>query len=406
MNIRWVARYLFHLLFLLYVSVILPAIDTAEINPHLLQPELLGRGGAFTGHDHGYLAALTNPARLAVIPGEATYFSSTSWLHSNIDSLIPAFLSLLSGQATDSTRPALDTVLSNNGLGFGTALGGGYYGDGLGIGVNVASDIFFFGRSFPNEIFGSITTDIRATFALAYSFELDPVLLSLGVAFEPFYRIHTSFSERENARLIEQYFKIDTTNSINFLTSQNTLYGSGAAFHAGLLLEILQQFTVSVILRDIGDTRIEYSRTSLQNLIHQLNRLALPKAAPRGTEGHIDSGQYIFPTDLRVGLAYHPEWEVGVVLAPLFVIEVGELDLLLKRPVGFNILHALHLGAQMNIDDEIFLQVGLNQGQLTFGTGFDSGIFEIHGAWFGRVINDPQEYLTSHGLLIHFQFRN
>ncbi len=379
--------------------------DTVESNPHLLQSELLGRGGSFIGQDVGYLAVLTNPARLALISGEATFFSSSGWLHNTIDTFFPAFISLLRGSADAAGQQALNNVLAANGMGFGAAIGSGYYGDGFGIGANMASDTIFFGRSFPDQIFGSITTDIRATLSLAYSLELDPLIIALGITIEPFYRIHTSFSGEEGAQIIEELFRVPTINNSSYLTPQNTLYGSGIAFHAGLLLELLKQFSIGVSLRDIGDTRIDYSRTSLQNLVDNLRQVRLPQVARRDEEGFVASGSYIFPTDIRIGLAYHPEFDVGIILSPLIMAEIGEINLLTNNPPGFNFLHALHLGAQMTFDQQVMLQVGLNQGQLTFGVGWDSGIFEIYGAWYGRVINDPQKYFTAHGLILHIQFR-
>ena len=382
------------------------SIDTAETNPHLLHPKILGRGGSLVGQDFGYLAVLSNPARVAIIPGEATFFSGSGWLHSNIDTFFPSLIAFLKGEASGQERSALESVLSNNGMGFGAGLGAGYYGDGFGIGLNIASDALFFGTSFPNELYGTLTTDVRLAFSVAYSFEVEPAVLAVGLVLEPLYRLHSSFSAGESADIIEQYFKIDAAHTTSHLSADNTLYGSGVAFHAGFLLEILEDFTVSVVFRDIGDTRIDYSRTSLQNVNDHLQRFALPPTALLSEDGYIAPGSHIFPTDIRLGLAYHPEWNAGVILSPLFLIEIGHFNLITDPPKGYNFLHLFHLGFEMGIDNLFFAQIGLNQAQFTLGLGLNSGVFEIYGAWFGRVVDEPQKYFSSHGVALSFLFRD
>ena len=358
------------------------------------------------GQDFGYLAVLSNPARVALIPGEATFFSGSGWLHNNVDTFFPSFIALLNGEASEQERSALESVLSNNGMGFGGALGAGYYGEGFGIGLNIASDALFFGTSFPDELYGTLTTDVRLVFSIAYSFEVEPAVLAVGLVLEPLYRLHSSLSAGESAHIIEQYFKIDAPYTTSHLSADNTLYGSGVAFHAGFLLEILGEFTISLVFRDIGDTRIDYSRTSLQNVTDHLRRFALPPTALLIEDGYVEPGSHIFPTDIRFGLAYHPEWNVGVILSPLFLIEVGHLNLITNQPKGYNFLHLFHLGFEMGIDHLFFAQIGLNQAQFTLGLGLDSGVFEIYGAWFGRILDEPQKYFSSHGVALNFLFKD
>lgn len=372
-------------------------------------PQILGAGGSHIGLREGLPILFTNPAFLTESPATITYFSLSTWLHSEIEHLIPAFVDVLSGSVTNSTNQfGIKPLLENNGLGMGGNMILGYYGDNFAGAVSIVSDLFFYGDSYPTEIYSTLLTDTRLTLSFAYPIDIEDVRIAIGLTVEPFYRLHTFLPADQTQVLLRDFLSVPVVAGNSYLSAENSLYGGGVSFHAGVLVKIINTVSIGISLREIADTRIFYSRTSLQNLLNNLSLFSLPSIANPGDAGYIDleSESFTIPMKVRFGVAYHPYIKEAPMVEPTFSVEISELVFSLDEYSDSNFLHALHLGAQVRLYKWFTAQIGLSQGQFTLGTGFDLGIFEIHSAWFGQVVPLPNKYVKSHGLIISFQFND
>ena len=122
-----------------------------------MNPEIMGQGGSYAAVAEGYSALFTNPAGIALTTEpELTLPSVTIWAHSRPDlllSTIGAFSGDASDTAADGTEKSqedliIDTLreqFTTNGFGVGTALGSGYVGNRVGVGLEFGFDSYLYG---------------------------------------------------------------------------------------------------------------------------------------------------------------------------------------------------------------------------------------------------------------------
>ncbi len=395
------------IVFALPAGVPVHATNYFEYSPAENSPELFSVGGAFIGIDGGYAALFTNPAVLTTIPATSSYYNQTAWMHNELEHLFPSIGDIFAGGLENSTADTgIPALVVDNGFGFGGSIVTAYYGNNFAIGAALGHDIFLYGTNYPDALYAQITNDIRLLIAFAYPIELGIVDISFGFSVEPFYRIRTETSPAETLDLLNTYLggsggiTSDTLTASSFLRGENSLYGNGVAVHAGLLVVIADTFSLGLTLRDIGDTQISYSRTTFADVADGLERLSPPPAALPGDDGYITNRVYSFPARIRLGFAYHPSVPDRYRVQPRVAIEIDESILTFQTLPDYSIFHSLHLGLSVVVDNWFEARLGLNQGQLTLGTGFDFGIFEIETAWFGRIVRLPQETTSSHGLIL------
>ena len=376
-------------------------------------PQLLGAGGTHSGLRAGLPALFTNPALLTELPLTITYFSLTSWMHSNVVDFFPAFSQLLDGNVSSGSSVGIPHLLETGGMGVGSSVIGGIYGNNLALALSITSDFFFYGNAYPQEVFGTATQDARLLLSIALPIRGENVRFSAGFTIEPFYRISTFLPPDQALDFLQSTVNELTPGGVDYFNAENTLYGSGVSLHGGLLLVLFDEFSIQFTARDIGDTNISYSRTTTNNLLSRASRLSLPPRAQVGDQGDVGDGTWVLPFKARLGIAYHPRWDVGVLIEPTFSLEVSERILRAADTTNTtgnspltDILEVLHIGAQAKFNNRFIVQTGLSQGQLTLGTGFDFGVFELHSAWFGLVRDLPQKRVTSHGIIISLQFNN
>ena len=406
MGSRWVCKTIIPLLWCM-VHVPIAAQSVPQESMQEFHPQLLGAGGAYSGLRGGLPTVSSNPALLSEIPTTVTYFSLTSWIHSDLPDFFPAIIQLLSGDvSTGNYNNGIPGLLENSGFGMGSSIIGGAYGGNFSAVVILSSDFFFYGDAYPEEVFGSVTHDVRLSVSFAYPFIWNDVRLSIGLTIDPFYRTFTFFPSDQAALFLNEVINAPTAGGASYLDADNTLYGSGVAFHAGILLVLFDQVSVQAAIRDIGDTPIFYSRTSLQSLLDEISNFSLPPAIQIGETGYEDSSNFVIPFKFRMGVSYHPTIETRIIVEPVVSVEFSEFLFTLNDNPNFNILHAMNIGAQVTLNKQFTIQIGLSQGEVTAGAGFDFGIFDLHTAWFGIARVLPEQFVTSHGAIISFQFND
>ena len=393
------------LLCLLLIIITYANATNVELTPVELSPELLSAGGAYISIEKGLPALFSNPAILARIPGTVSYFNQTAWMHNELQHIVPTLFDLFSGsQGYISTDPGLEPLLEKSGFGFGGSIVSGYYGNNFAVALALANDLLLYGNEYPERLYGLFNTDLRLIISLAYPFTIGIVDIAVGFSIEPFYRIHSELNSAETLDLLMRYFNVGGSGASSFLHGENTLYGGGVAVHPGILVVIDDLVSIGFTVRDIGGTRINYSRTSLQNVLYRLERFSLPAEALPGEEGYLSGVTHTLPTRFRLGVAYHPLIPELPRVRPRFSVEVNESIFEEINLPDYNVFHSLHLGVSLTIDNWLETRLGLNQGQFTIGTGFDFGVFELETAWFGKMNNFPEKRFSSHGLIISIHF--
>lgn len=379
----------------------------SEFRP--LSPEVLGQGGSFVAVAEGYESLFTNPAGLArTTEPQLTLPSLTMWVHSRPDLLLPT-IGALGGQdvSTDGgTNQSRDELIidnlseqfTTNGFGMGTALGFGYVGNRIGVGMNIAMDSYLYGDTFPLGLEGEVTSQFTLVFGYAHPFSVGPVDLAVGGALRPNLRVTSLVGSDTAADLITQFTGVDTGDSggdTALLDSITALNGWGVAFDAGLLAGY-RDFSFGLQARNLFNTNMQYSRNSLQEVLDALSAGGLPSAPQEGDAAYV-SDTYIIPAEFSLGAAWQPDLgELAFLVDPELHAEItdpfGWADLDRDRPDSF--WTRVHLGTEVTFLRFFDLRFGVNQGYFTLGTGMELMFLDLQFALFsqeyGRYPGDQQ----------------
>jgi len=394
------------------VSVSAQTVRQNEFRP--LSPEILGQGGSYTAVAEGYNSLFTNPAGLArTEETEVTFPSLSVWVHSRPDLLLPTIGALggedISSDGDDGDELSRDELIiqnlreqfTTNGFGIGSALGFGYVGNGIGVGMNIATDSYLYGDTFPLGLEGEISSQFTLAFGYAHPLRLGPVDLSLGATLRPTLRVTSLVESDTAADLITQFTGVDTgegdggEEDDDLLSTITALNGWGVAFDAGLIAGY-RSFSVGVQARNLFNTNMQYSRNSLSEVFSALGSGGLPSAPEEGDEAYV-SEQYIIPMEWSFGAAWQPdlgEWAAFV--DPELHVQItdpfGRADLDPDRPNSF--WTRVHMGTELTFLRFFDLRFGVNQGYFTLGTGMDLMFLDVQFALFsqefGRYPGDQQ----------------
>ncbi len=400
-------------LLLAVVAVVLPAETVRQKDFYPLSPEILGQGGSYTAVAEGYGSLFTNPAGLArTTEPEVTLPSLSVWVHSRPDLLLPTIGALggeeISSDSDDGEEVSRDQLIidnlreqfTTNGFGVGSALGLGYVGNGIGVGMNIATDSYLYGDTFPLGLEGEITSQFSLVFGYAHPFQLGPVDLSVGGTLRPNLRITSLVGSDTAADLITQFTGVDTgegdgEDDGDLLNSINALNGWGVAFDAGLLVGY-RDFSMGLQLRNLFNTNMQYSRNSLSDVFSALGSGGLP-SAPSEDDPEYVSETYIIPMELSLGAAWQPDLgAISALVDPELHVQItdpfGTADLDPDRPRSF--WTRLHMGTELTLLRFFDLRFGVNQGYFTLGTGLDLMFLDVQFALFsqefGRYPGDQQ----------------
>ncbi len=322
----------------------------------------LGMGGAFTAVSEGFASLYGNPAGFASKKGELTILAPTSWLYVRPTE---ENIALLRSAATDESAAvdALETLLTDNGLGGGANLGIGYVGKGFGIGAFVTADAYAAGDTLAGAV---LETDLQfnAVLGLARTVKIFGLGLTLGGNLRPFYRAvgEIPLSEVVGAMM-------GTADPGDVFLSKEMISGFGLAADLGASLE-MGAFKVGLAVRDIAPAFQAFSNT-VQGL------------ADSGfvTSSGTPAGSFTLTPNVVLGAQFHPDLGgFSRILDPRLLVEIQDPVAAIRDRASFwNLVHA---GAQVEALGFLALRAGVNKGWLSAGVGLDLFFLEIDAAVF------------------------
>ncbi len=395
-------------------------IKQREFRP--ISPRIMGQGGSHVAIARGYESLFTNPAGIAwTETPELTIPSLTFWAHSRPDLLLPTIGAFGADETLDDQDgdPVLDTLkeqFTTNGFGLGMSLGIGYVGHRIGLGLNIAADSYLYGETFPLGLEGEIQQQMTFTVGYGHPFEIGPVSLAVGGALRPTLRIVSLVDSDTAADLIAQFFDVDVdengTNGDNgdepdLFDSITALNGWGVGFDAGLLAQY-QSFTFGVQARNLFNTRMEYSRNDLGEIMGALASGGLPSRPTDSDDPAFVAEKYEIPVEYSFGVAWHPDLgETAAIFDPRLHVQVTDPFKLTDQDQdrARSFWTRVHLGTELTFLNFFDWRLGLNQGYFTTGFGVDLAFFNINFALysqeFGRYPGDQQVG----GAALEFAFR-
>jgi hypothetical protein len=376
-------------------------------------PSLIAQGGSSVASVQGYQSLFTNPAGLArdmesrlVIP------AMTLWVYSRPDLLLST-IGAFSADEGDSDDDEGDPIynrlkeqFTTNGFGLGANLGIGWTGNGIGLGLSIASETYLYGDTFPLGLQGEINNQFTFVIGYAQPVEVGPVTLALGGALRPTLRVTSFVDSDTSAQLLSQFLGVDTGDGgddANPLDTISALNGWGVAFDAGLQAT-WRPFTLGMQGRNLFNTRMQYSRNSINQIINALGAGGLPSESDTPVDD-----TYVIPFEFSMGAAWHPD--IGTyraVVEPILHFEIRDVfkttDQDRERPRSY--WTRLHTGAQVRLLNFFDWRIGINQGYATTGFGIDLAFlrvnYAIYSYEFGRYPGDRQVGGAALEFALHF----
>ncbi|SLM18834.1 conserved exported hypothetical protein [uncultured spirochete] len=361
------------LIVILLITAVLAAsaqIQFSEIVPK--DARSMGMGGTFRVFSQGYSSFFGNPAGFAGATQSFTLADVSAWAY-----LAPTSENLGRVQGiindtasdTDILGYAGDWLASNNGLGAGASVGGGWVGKkGLAIGVTLVTDELAYGDSLLGAKLVS-ATQANGIIGFAYPINLGPVWLKVGADGRVFYRLQSDPTTGWPFNTI----LTDVLNDSFSPSSLDLFGGYGFAADAGLVFgvgPVMLGFTA----RDLG---LEFKVGSLtaQNLI--------------------DSNVSALPTSGTTAAALTPTYTAGLGLRlfedskfePSVYAEIDDpISLFSSTDIVTDVFTSLHAGAQLRLFRFISVRGGLNKGWYSVGAGLDLSFVEIDAAIFTEEV--------------------
>jgi hypothetical protein len=351
-----------------------------------MNPAIMAQGGSLMATTFGADALFANPAGLAFVRDSTTVVPAvTTWVHSRPDLILTTIGAFAAEQDDDADDddPVLDALteqFTTNGFGFGTALGFSWVGNGLGFGLNVAADTFFYGETFPLGIEGEMTSQFALAIGYGHLFDLGPVQLSLGGALRPTLRISSFITANTTSDLLSSFLGIDTGEDESdgeLLDNLTAFNGWGVGFDMGMMAR-WQPITLGVQARNIFNTDYSYSKNSLNDIISAITSGGLPAASDE-----VITEKYITPLEISIGLKYLPDLgTLGLIVRPSVHMEVRDVFRNTDPDPDFprSFWTRLHAGAEVRLLNFFDARFGINQGYVTTGFGVDLGALRVNYA--------------------------
>lgn len=414
---------------LIAVSAVLPlsakTIKQPELRP--LSPLTMAQGGSSVATARGYESLFTNPAGIARTEGmELTLPSFSLWTYSQPGLLLQTIGALGADESLsenddddDPMVSALKEQFTTNGFGVGSALGFGYVNNGIGLGLSFVTDSYLHGEAFPLGLEGTIQQQMSLAVGYARPFELGPVALALGGTLRPTLRIVSLVDSDTSAELVSQFFGVDVDNDGNGDNGENggengglydtitALNGWGVAFDLGMMATY-ESFTLGVQARNLFNTRMEYSRNSLNDIAGALSSGGLPEKSSDSSDPSYVKENYVIPVEYSFGVAWHPDLgETNTIFRPTLHGQITDPFKLTDqdRDRARSFWTRVHVGTQLRLLDFFDLRFGLNQGYFTSGFGVQLAFMEVNFAMFSQEYGRyPGDQRVS-GSAVEFAFR-
>ncbi|MEM5948518.1 hypothetical protein WKV44_08160 [Spirochaetia bacterium 38H-sp] len=327
------------------------------------------QGFSGTVTDNSFASMFSNPASFYSDKALITILDTSMWFHIAPRYLLATILPFLDPSAGASLTDAVSLQATSNGIGAGLSAGFGYTGKGIGIGLSLVTDSYLYGKSFPLGIEGVIAGEYTIIVGGAGELNLWGAKITAGADVRPFIRAYTALDAESSGQLLVSMLGMGELGaSTPFGEQKNTLTGYGLALDIGIRARIADSLILGAVLRDIGNTRLYYTRNTFNQAFSSFFLFSVPQG------GDALSDLYIVPMSVRLGISWHPDLkELALLFDPTLTVEIAD-------PFGWtdpsvyttqSWLTRLHLGTELKLLNSVFLRAGINSGYLTWGLGFD-----------------------------------
>lgn len=370
---------------LLGAAMVLTAADISETAFMPMIPGMMGQGGAATATAHGWDSFFTNPAGYSRDGGTFTVLEAGAWLYTRPDQAIALAQEYIAGGAGPGLFTIINDEITGGGFGIGASTGIGYAAKGLGLGMVIVTDSYFWGPTLLG-MSGDVTATVGFMGGMSFPLQAGPFLIHVGGTLRPMVRIHTLLP---NADALAFFSSLQAGNTImTALGVADAVYGVGVALDVGAIAE-LGWFTFGLSLRDVGGTVFNYSLDDFATLSAVFgSELRLPPGTPV-------TDRYVIPMDVSLGVAFHPVFGTfNRWLDPTIHVDLTDMLNVIAGAVAGNssAWNMVHLGAELRFLSVLSAWAGLNQGYFTFGAGLDLFVLEVNMSVFtrelGRFIGD------------------
>ncbi len=235
----------------------LPAADVTETAFMPMLPSLMGQGGAATATAHGWDSFFTNPAGFSREGGTFTVLETSAWLYARPDRMIGLVQEYAANGATGSLLTLINDEITGGGFGIGASTGIGYAAKGLGLGMVIVTDSYFWGPTLAG-MGGDVTATVGFLGGMSFPLQAGPFLFHIGGTLRPMVRIHTLLPNSGRAGHVHRADDTPGATIIEAMGPANAVYGVGVALDLGVIAE-LGWFTFGLSIRDFGGTVFNYS---------------------------------------------------------------------------------------------------------------------------------------------------
>jgi hypothetical protein len=372
-------RLLAVVLILLCAAMALQAADVAETAFMPMIPSVMGQGGAKVATASGWDSFFTNPAGFSREGGTFTVLEAGAWMYARPDRALAVAQEYIANGTSAGLFSLVNDEITGGGFGIGGSTGIGYAAKGLGLGMALVTDCYFWGPT-ALGMSGYLTETVGFMGGMSFPLQAGPMLIHIGGTLRPMIRIHTLLP---NADALAMFASLQAGDSLAVaLGPANVVYGVGVALDLGVIAE-LGWFNFGLSIKDIGGTVFNYSTDDFATLSAVFgSELRLPPGSPV-------TDRYVIPMDVSFGVAFHPVFgKFNKILDPTIHVDLTDMVNVIGGAIAgdSSAWNMVHLGAELRLLKVLSAWAGLNQGYLTFGAGLDLFVIEINASVFTREL--------------------
>jgi hypothetical protein len=357
----------------------LQAADVAETAFMPMIPSVMGQGGAKVATASGWDSFFTNPAGFSREGGTFTVLEAGAWMYARPDRALAVAQEYIANGTSAGLFSLVNDEITGGGFGIGGSTGIGYAAKGLGLGMALVTDCYFWGPT-ALGMSGYLTETVGFMGGMSFPLQAGPMLIHIGGTLRPMIRIHTLLP---NADALAMFASLQAGDSLAVaLGPANVVYGVGVALDLGVIAE-LGWFNFGLSIKDIGGTVFNYSTDDFATLSAVFgSELRLPPGSPV-------TDRYVIPMDVSFGVAFHPVFgKFNKILDPTIHVDLTDMVNVIGGAIAgdSSAWNMVHLGAELRLLKVLSAWAGLNQGYLTFGAGLDLFVIEINASVFTREL--------------------
>jgi hypothetical protein len=372
-------RLLFVALLTLCFTVTLPAADIYELGLSPVIPGLMAQGGAAVATARGWDSFFTNPAGFSRDGGTFTVLETGAWLYARPDRAITLAQQAFGAGPGPALYTLINDEITSGGFGLGASTGIAYAAKGLGLGMVIVTDSYFWGPTLLG-MSGDITATVGFMGGMSFPIEAGPFMIHIGGTLRPMVRIHALLP---NADALAFFSSLQAGDPIlTALNAADAVYGVGVALDLGAIAE-MGWFTFGLSIRDLGGTVFNYSLDDFGTISAVFgSELRLPPGTPV-------TDRYVIPMNVSLGVAFHPVFGTfNKWLDPTIHVDLTDMVNVISGAVAgdASIWNMVHLGTELRLLSVLSAWAGLNQGYFTFGAGLDLFVLEVNMSVFTREL--------------------